>query len=123
LKGGIMRIIKCPRCAEFVHFDGAPKAERCWNCGQFYDFMRHKSLEQKVLLFCDRQISRVLPQDLEFERFKNIGKVGLLTALPIAALMLLLCNSLDIFVVHNLADSFASFRVFSEGCFSTGMSF
>jgi hypothetical protein len=118
-----MKIIKCPHCKEFVHFDAAPKAERCWHCGHFYDFAHHKSFEQKMLLFCDGQISRLLPQDFEFERFKRIGKIGLIAALPISALMLLLCNSLDIFVVHHVADSFASLRIFGAGCFPTGMSF
>jgi len=116
-----MKIVKCLACKECVHFDGAPNVEKCWNCGAVTDFSRIKTVEEKLLAWCDQTLSRVPFPDLSSPSFRRASKAGILVALPIAAVMLLLCNSLNISIVRDPIDSFASDRIPTDDGGQTGM--
>ena len=49
--------------------------------------------------------------DLSSASFHRASKAGVLLALPIAILMLLICNSFDISVVRDSKAPFASIRI------------
>jgi len=106
-----MKIIKCPTCKECVHFDFAPGVEKCWSCGLITDFSRVKTVEEKLLMWCDKTLGCVPFPDLSSPYFLCASKAGVLVVLPIAVLMLLICNSLNISIVRDLSDSFASNRI------------
>ena len=96
-----MKIMKCPGCAELNHFDSAPTVERCWNCGLLTDFSQRKSPEEQVMLFLDAKISQVFCPLLTIQRLQGWGTMAMVAALPVAVIMLLVCNSLHITIVHD----------------------
>ncbi len=96
-----MTIRKCPQCAQLTHIDKGERAPLfCWNCAARVDFgapSRH--LLAGAAIAFDRALSD--PSSLV-----RVGAIALVAAVPVAALMLLLCNAFDIFVVRDAAAPF-----------------
>ena len=106
-----MKIIKCPACKQYVHFDCAPGIIKCWSCGAISDFSRIASAPEKALTAMDRALGSLPFPDMSSPAFLKAGKAGVLLALPVAITMLLICNSFNISVVHDLSDSFHSISI------------
>ncbi len=96
-----MKIRKCPHCVQYIHFDCEVGTRRCWHCGRLTDFAKRKSLEENFALLPDARLSVFLSSLLGFVASGNRKEAVLLAALPIAVIMLLVCNSLQISVVHD----------------------
>ena len=102
-----MQIRKCPGCAGYLHFDAEPGARSCWNCGTFTVFARRENALQRGLARFDRFATSCLTRLDSVWRAPRIGRYALLCALPLAAFMLLICNSFDLHIVYDLTNSFA----------------
>jgi hypothetical protein len=108
-----MKIRYCPHCVELVHFEAEDPLQRCWNCRRVSNFALVKSPEQRlgvwllgqiegagqaVIFFCLRPLGR--------RAAAAVAKVVLVEAIPAVVVMLLVSNSFDIRVVHDLAAPF-----------------
>ena len=99
-----MTLRKCPHCVQLTHFDEGERAPMfCWNCAARVDFGALPTPAQKLLGKARSACDRVLPDP---SRLVGAGKVALVVAVPVAALMLLICNSFDLFVVHDALAPF-----------------
>ena len=103
-----MKIRRCPDCAELVHFEAASPVQRCWNCARVTDFSQLQApdvLFGWVLLgLVYAALQRTLPL---WARLGRVSKPAFLFALPAVVVMLLICNSFDLRIVHDLAASFS----------------
>ena len=101
-----MKIKKCPDCVQLIHFDQQVGVTRCWNCGTMTDFSKQHSAEQKIGLWLDSRISSLLSPFYNLAFWKRWGHIALVIALPTSIVMLLICNSLQIRIVHDAAAPF-----------------
>jgi hypothetical protein len=102
-----MKIRQCPRCVELVHFDLGTPIQKCWNCGEVSNFSHLKTIEERVSLWLLRGFDIVLQSALPpCSQIAVVGKVTLVVTMPIAIVMLLICNSFNIRIVHNLSVPF-----------------
>jgi hypothetical protein len=92
-----MKIRKCSGCAELVHFNALSKTQWCWNCGARVNATSPPTLADRTLHLASERTQNVT---FGFSLPLVWKKVALLSALPIAATMLLVCNSLDIYIVR-----------------------
>lgn len=103
-----MKIRRCPDCAELVHFEEACPIQRCWNCARVTDFSQLQSpnvlLLWALLGVTYAALQRTLPL---WARLGKVSRPAFLFALPAVVLMLLICNSFDIRIVHDLTASFS----------------
>ena len=98
-----MKIRKCPDCAQLIHFEPQAPLQRCWNCGKVSDFSALYSPLQRLALWLRTRFDRGLPDP---SRLVRAGTVALVVAVPLAIVMLLICNSLNIFIVHDASAPF-----------------
>ena len=99
-----MKIRKCPRCAQLTHLDDGHRAPLfCWNCAARVDFAALRTPEERWLARTATAFERALPQP---SRLTRAAKIALVVAVPVAALMLLVCNGFDIFIVRDAAAPF-----------------
>ncbi len=102
-----MKIRQCPGCAQLVHFEPSIPVQGCWNCGEVTDFSHFKTPEEWLGLWVLRGLDSVLQSTLpSCSRIAGAGKVALVVATPIAIVMLLICNSFNIRIVHDLTAPF-----------------
>lgn len=93
-----MRIRRCSACAQLVHFRPACPSPSCWNCGVRCNFARPNALHRALWL---------LPELPLLSQASGLARLALVAAMPIAALMLLMCNSFDIHIVHDFGSALA----------------
>lgn len=98
-----MTIRKCPHCAQLLHFDDGERALVCWNCSRFAALSTLATPGEKRIHRALTNFDRALPNP---SRLVRAGKVALVVAVPVAALMLLVCNGFDIFVVRDMTAPF-----------------
>lgn len=98
-----MKIRKCPNCAQLIHFEPRQFTLVCWNCAHFTNTAQLQTPGEKRVGRARAVADRALPNP---SRLVGIGKVALVVAVPIAALMLLVCNAFDIHVVRDAAAPF-----------------
>ena len=103
-----MKIRLCPACAQLVHFEANRAIQECWNCRRATDFSTVKAPEERLGLWllsgAENALSRVFflwPNRL------RAGKIALVAAMPVAIVMLLLCNSFDVQILHDLVSPFS----------------
>ena len=100
----IMTIRKCPHCAQLTHLDDGVRAPLfCWNCVSRVDFAALRTREERFFAHTATAFDCALPQP---SRLTRAAKIALVVAVPVAALMLLVCNGLDIFIVRDMAAPF-----------------
>jgi hypothetical protein len=93
-----MKIRPCPGCAQLVHFEESFPIEKCWNCGLTTDFSHLKTPEERLFLWIGSLFDRTLP---DCSGLVGVGRVALVIAVPIAVMMLLICNSFNIRIVPD----------------------
>ncbi len=99
-----MTIRKCPHCAQFTHLDAGERAPLfCWSCAARVDFAALQTPQQRLVADAASTFDRALPRP---SRLVRAGKVALVVAVPFVALMLLVCNGFDIFIVRNALAPF-----------------
>lgn len=98
-----MIIRKCPHCAQLLHFDERQNALVCWNCSRFATLTELSTPGEKRIQRALTSFDRALPNP---SRLVRVGKVALVMAVPVAALMLLVCNGFDIAVVRDMMAPF-----------------
>ncbi len=98
-----MTIRKCPHCAQLIHFEPRETALVCWNCAHFTHAASLQTPGEKRVGRARALADRALPNP---SRLVRVGKIALVVAVPIAALMLLICNAFDIFVVRDALAPF-----------------
>ena len=98
-----MKMRFCPDCVQLIHFESDAPIQRCWNCGALTDFSLLRTRPQKLALWLGWSLDRALPS---CSRLEDVGRVALIAAVPSAVIMLLLCNSLHITIVHESAAPF-----------------
>ncbi len=99
-----MTIRKCPHCAQFTHLDDGGRAPLfCWSCAARVDFGRLQTPEARLIARATATCDRALPNP---SRLVRAGKIALVMAVPFVALMPLVCNGFDIFVVRNALAPF-----------------
>ncbi|BCM92329.1 hypothetical protein IAD21_04208 [Abditibacteriota bacterium] len=105
-----MKIRYCPGCAELVHFESSSPIQRCWNCGQFTNFDMVKTPDQRLGLWLLAQIPHtealMLKVPLPFARVTALSKTLLIVGVPAVVTMLLVSNSFNVRIVHDLTASF-----------------
>ena len=100
----IMKIRKCPRCAQLTHLDDGERAPLfCWHCAARVQFAALRTREERWLAHTATAFERALPQP---SRLVRAAKIALVVAVPVAALMLLVCNGFDIFIVRDMTAPF-----------------
>ncbi len=100
-----MTLRKCPNCAQLTHLDDGVRAPLfCWHCAARVDFAALQTPTQRLAASAATSLDRALPQP---SRLTRAAKIALVIAMPIAALMLLVCNGFDIFIVRDAAAPFA----------------
>ena len=98
-----MTIRKCPNCAQMTHLDDGERAPLfCWHCAARVDFAALQT-PQRFVARGAATFDHALPDP---SRFVRAARIALVVAMPIAALMLLICNGFDIFVVRDAAAPF-----------------
>lgn len=105
-----MQIRKCGKCAQLVHAD-VSHSQRCWNCGAFVLFSTGENWAQTVLRVLDVRLTTVLAPLFDGERWTRWNRRALLMALPFAVVMLLICNSFQISVVHDITIPFKRLEI------------
>lgn len=99
-----MTIRKCPHCAQLTHLDDNERAPLfCWHCAARVDFAALQTRESRLLNDAATAFDRALPNP---SRLVRAGKIALVAAVPVAALMLLVSNGFDIFVVRDVTAPF-----------------
>lgn len=99
-----MTIRKCPHCAQFTHLDEAERTPLFfWNCAARVDFGALATPQQRALANAATAFDRALP---DLARLRRVGAIALVVAVPIATLMLLVCNGFHIFIVRDAAAPF-----------------
>ena len=98
-----MTIRKCPHCAQLLHFDDGERALVCWNCSRFAALTELATPGERRIRRALTNFDRALPNP---SRLVRAGKIALVVAAPVAALMLLVCNGFDITVVRDAATPF-----------------
>lgn len=98
-----MKIRYCPNCAQLVHFEPEYPVMRCWNCDAVSDFSRFPTAEERLMARAAELLKMPLPS---ISRLARAGKIACVLAVPLAAAMLLLCNSFNITVVHDPTQPF-----------------
>ena len=99
-----MTIRKCPHCAQLTHIDNDARAPLfCWNCAARVDFGALRTPSQCLLANAATSLDRALP---DLSRLVRVGKIALVVAVPVAALMLLICNGFDVHVVRDASAPF-----------------
>lgn len=98
-----MTIRKCPHCAQLLHFDGCERALVCWNCWNFSALPTLATPGEKRIHRAIANFDRALPHP---SRLVRAAKIALVVAVPVAAMMLLVCNGFDIFVVRDMTAPF-----------------
>lgn len=98
-----MTIRRCSDCAQLVHFEARRDILRCWNCGRACHARAEYFLWPRLRAFASRAL---LLDRLSCERAVGWGRVALAAAFPIAVLMLLISNSLDVRLVDNIISPF-----------------
>lgn len=114
-----MTIKKCPGCVQYIHFDFHVGFEKCWNCGLLTDFSQLKSPEERLILLLENKLSVIAQPFSERVHFRAVGKAALVMALPVAVTMLLICNSLNISIVHDPTAPFSSSRPYPVSPFDS----
>lgn len=105
-----MQIKKCRSCAQLVHID-VLYAQPCWNCGAFVDFALRENRVQIFFRVLDSSLTKWLTPFFDGERWIQWNRRALLTALPFAVLMLLICNSFQISVVKDATVPFKRLEI------------
>ncbi len=105
-----MQIKKCPHCAQLVHVD-VLYSQPCWNCGAFVDFTPRENWAQTVFRVLDVRLTKVLSPVFDGERWIKWNRRALLTALPLAVVMLLTCNSFQIGIVRDITTPFRRLEI------------
>ena len=101
-----MTIRKCPHCAQFTHLDENERAPLfCWNCAARVDFGALRTPRQRLVADAATAFDRALPDP---SRLVRAGAIALVVAVPVAALMLLVCNGFDITIVRVAAAPFVT---------------
>ena len=98
-----MKIRKCPYCAQLIHFEPRPSPLICWNCAHRTDAAKLRTPGEKRWQRAVALFDQTLPMP---SRLVGVARVALLCAVPIAALMLLVCNGFDIAIVRDAAAPF-----------------
>ena len=99
-----MTIRKCPDCAQLTHLDKGERAPLfCWHCSMRVDFASLQTPQQRLIARTSASFERALPDP---SRLVRAARVALVVAAPIAALMLLICNGFDIFIVRDALAPF-----------------
>ena len=99
-----MTIRKCPHCAQLTHLDDDGRAPLfCWHCSMRVDFAALRTPQQRFVARTSANFDRALPSP---SRLVRAARVALVVAMPIAALMLLVCNGFDIFIVRDALAPF-----------------
>ena len=99
-----MTIRKCPDCAQLTHFDNDERAPLfCWHCAARVDFALLCTPPQRFVARGAATFDRALPDP---SRLVRAARVALVVTMPVAALMLLICNGFDIFIVRDALAPF-----------------
>ena len=98
-----MTIRKCPHCAQLLHFDEGARALVCWNCSRFVATSMLATPGEQRVQRALINFDRALPNP---SRLVRMGKIALVVAAPVAALMLGFCNGFDVHVVRDMAAPF-----------------
>ncbi len=99
-----MTIRKCPHCAQLTHLDDEGRAPFfCWSCAALVDFAAMRTPSQRWALSAATALDRALPNP---SRLVRAAKISLVAAVPVAALMLLVCNGFNIWIVRDVAAPF-----------------
>ena len=94
-----MTIRKCPHCTQFTHLDEGARAPLfCWSCAARVDFGALRTPRQRLVSDAATSLDRVLPNPSRVVRF---AKIALVVAVPVATLMLLICNGFDVHIVRD----------------------
>ncbi|PQV64991.1 hypothetical protein B1R32_103261 [Abditibacterium utsteinense] len=101
-----MKIKKCPSCVQYIHFDQEIGVAKCWNCGAVTDFSKRPNLEHKIWRGVDSRLSVLLSPWNHFKWWNRWSQVAFAVALPSVIIMLLICNSVQIHIVHDAAVPF-----------------
>ncbi len=120
-----MKIRYCPHCVQLVHFEPDSPIQRCWNCHNVTNFDLVKLPEERFALWLlghlnvvGRGLARLCPRPSIKspwnQKNTNLGplpsmlaKAVLVGSIPIVILMLLVSNSFDIHIVHDLTAPFS----------------
>ncbi len=102
-----MQIKKCPDCRAYLHFEKEIGIRRCWNCGVVTNFLEHPSFEAKVWLMVGSGASLFLMPFVNLVQQSRYGRIALVLSLPVAVVMLLICNSFQISIVQDAAAPFS----------------
>ena len=98
-----MTIRKCPHCAQLLHFDNGERALVCWNCSRFAALSALATPGEKRVQRALTNFDRALPNP---SRLVRAAQIALVVAVPVAALMLLVSNGFDIFIVRDATAPF-----------------
>ena len=99
-----MTIRKCPHCAQLTHLDTGERVPLfCWSCAARVDFGALQSRANRFTASAATSLDRASPNP---SRLVRAARIALVVAVPVAVLMLLICNGLDIHIVRDASASF-----------------